>query len=253
MRKTICMLLVLCCVVSLCACGSTEKNKYEGNGFKSPEEAVTNYLNGLKELDFEKMLSSFAWETQAKHYSVKAAHERINAYSPATMPRIPSNNDFLESANMHALRSREINKIYSSIEAYILGSSFPDGKLVPLSNEDEVNAFLQKFNNDKIDKLKKLSNIRFLSPDSVTDGRFTSKNTQEAFLKSSVKYGADEATEIVAIADVGDELLWFCPTVVRYGSKWYIASVSSFTNGILGISGYYDGFACGKEVGELIK
>ena len=50
--------------------------KYEGKGFGTPEEALTCYMEGLKNLDFEQMLIAFAWETQMAHYDFKAYFER---------------------------------------------------------------------------------------------------------------------------------------------------------------------------------
>ena len=67
--------------------------------------------------------------------------------------------------------NREVNSMYYSIEAYCLG--YPDDfpKLISLHTNEEVEEFLKKFSSEKIEKFSKLSNVKFLSPDSITDNR----------------------------------------------------------------------------------
>ena len=106
--------------------------RYEGAGFDTPEDAVACYMNGLKNLDFEQMLSAYAWETLASHYSVEKFLQRIKAYIPTSYVRMPAANDFMVSATLHSLRAGEVRMIYNALEAYILGEDYPDGKTIPL-------------------------------------------------------------------------------------------------------------------------
>lgn len=260
MKRIVCLLLVLCCVLSLCACGdnasssgsNTTIKKYEGDGFDSPEEAVTRYLEGLKEMDYEKMLSAFAWESQISHFSVNAYLKHLKSVQLTYIPRMPSNNDFLFSANVNAIRATQTKYIYDSIEAYLRGYSYNYAKTYTFDKEYEVDEYLALFNKEKIQKLTEMTNIRFLSPDSVTDNKYS--KTKESRDKNLEKYGADEVESVVALADVGEEILFFCPTVVRYGNKWYIASVASDVHSLLSIYNPYYGFICFKgTLHELLE
>lgn len=224
--------------------------KYEGKGFGTPEEALTCYMEGLKNLDFEQMLSAFAWETQMAHYDFKAYFERIRAYQPTMRPRMPSTNDFMFSANVNILRFNQADLIYRSLEQYILGIDSPSkqttGSIIFQKDSDDVAVFLQKFDNGRLDKLSQMSNIRFLSPDDVTEGKFSIENNQKSFIKQTACYGADEAINLVGIANIGGETLYCCPTICRYGDKWYLVSVSSMTSMILGIPTDFLAFICGS-------
>ena len=221
--------------------------KYEGEGFDTPEEALTCYMEGLKNLNFEQMLSAFAWETQIEHYDFKGYFERLRAYQPSMRPRMPSVNEFMFSANVNSLRSYQTDLIYNSIEKYILGEDAPNGMPITFQKDsDEATVFLKKFDNGNLEKLTQMSNIRFLSPDDVTDGKFSSGNNLDFFIRSTVVYGADEAVNLVGLADVGNETLYCCPTICRYGDRWYLVSVSSSTSNILGISIFYQAFTCGN-------
>ena len=216
--------------------------RYEGPGFDTPEDAVACYMNGLKNLDFEQMLSAYAWETLASHYSVEKHIQRIQAYSPTSYARIPATNDFMVSATLHALRAAEVRMIYNALESYILGEDYPDGKLIPLQEEGEVEAFLQKFDNGKLEALTGMSDIIFLTPDLVTNNLFSHEKNQENFKKQTAPYGADEVVNVVAAAFVGDGTIMCIPTVARYGDRWYMVSVSSMTHMILGVDMNHQAF-----------
>ena len=90
-----------------------------------------------------------------------------------------------------------------------------------------------------------MTNIRCLSPDEITENKFSSYKNPENFIKQTACYGADETVNLVGIADVGDETLYCCPTICRYGDKWYLVSVSSFASMLVGLSMDNQAFICG--------
>ena len=246
MKKLISVFLALAILLTaFCAFAEevveTSAIRYEGPGFDTPEDAVTCYMNGLKNLDFEQMLGAYAWETLASHYSVEKNIQRLKAYIPTVSARIPATNDFLVSATLHSLRSYEIRLIYNSLEAYILGEDYPDGKAIPLQEKD-VEAFLQKYDNGKLEALTGMSDIIFLTPDSVTDNKFSLEINQENLKKQTAQYGADEVVNVVAVALISDGTILCMPTVARYGDRWYMVSVNSMTSMILGVDMNHQAF-----------
>ena len=229
---------------------SPDSFKYEGDGFATPEEALTCYMEGLKNLDFEQMLSAFAWETQMEHYSFQTYFERIRAYQLSMRPRMPSTNSFMFSANVNIVRYNQADLIYRSLEEYILGDDSPSrsktGAISFGKDSDDVAVFLKKFENGRLEKLTQMTNIRFLSPDAVMDNKFSAGKNPENFIKQTACFGANEAVNIVGVADVGDETLFCCPTICRYGEKWYLVSVNSFASSIFGVSVNNQAFFCVK-------
>ena len=209
--------------------------KLEGPGFDTPEEALTRYMEGLKNLDFEQMLSAFAWETQAEHYSIEKVINRLKGYTKSLIPRIPFLNDFMLDVNTEVIRSAQIDMIYDALEAYILGEDYPDNQVIRLIDEEEMDVFLKKFNNSRLEKLSGMGEIRFLSPDQVTNNKFSLSNNIKNFQGLTDRYGADETVNIVGIAEIGEEVLCCCPTICRYGEKWYLVSCSSTTDYLIGI------------------
>ncbi len=255
LRRTICLLLAVCCACCFSAFSimpdiwKKQPIVYEGEGFLTPEDAVLCYLDGLKNLDLEQMLSAFAWETQAEHYSVEQYYALIKARVPTTKPRLPADNRFLQTATLHSIRSRETDFIYNAIEAYLLGESNSQyyGKTVPMMDEEAMNAFLQEYDMDRLEKLSLMTNIRFLTPDEFTDGHFSTEQIQSAFAKQTAPYCADEVVNLVAMADLEEGTLLFCPTAARYGDRWYLVSCNSMVQTIMGVLPCYLAFAVVKE------
>lgn len=223
--------------------------RMEGDGFDTPEEAVLYYLEGLKNLDFGQMLRAFAWETQAEHYAVDENLRRISAYLPSIKPRLPGDSEFIRTANLYSLRTVQIDAIYQAMEYCLLQDHYSDLNSAygtKSAKDGTFDAFMEEFNNGRLDKLAGMTNIRFLTPDRVTDGRFSSEKTQKNYARNNAVYGADETVDVPAVADVGDEILFCCPTVARYGEKWYLVSVRSVTGMIIGIDSVSQAFVCGK-------
>ena len=255
LRRAICLLLAVCCACCFSAFSimpdiwKKQPIVYEGEGFLTPEDAVLCYLDGLKNLDLEQMLSAFAWETQAEHYSVEQYFALIRARVPTAKPRIPADNRFIQTATLHSIRSRETELIYNAIEAYLLGETSNEyyGKAVPLQDDDAMNAFLQEFDVERLEKLSRMTNIRFLSPDEFTDGHFSTEQIQSAFAKQTAPYCADEVVNLVAMADLEEGTLLFCPTAARYGDRWYLVSCNSMVQNIMGVLPCYLAFAVVKE------
>ena len=245
-KRILCLfVLVLACVFAAPASG--EGIRYEGPGFDTPEEALTCYVEGIKELDFEKILSAFAWETQASHYSVKKQIERARSFSVSMKPRIPSDHPFAVTANLESLRSLQVDNLYKSLEFLMMGEHYHNNMAVSLREDAEIAAFLDYFDDSRLDLLTGMTNVRFIAPEFVAGGVFLSEKNQEMFAKQTAVYCADEVRNIVALADLENgETFYCCPTIARYGDKWYVVSTSSYISMFLGIDPACQAFFCGK-------
>ena len=142
--------------------------------------------------------------------------------------------------------------IYLSLEKYMLGYDSEAASFAPITfqkDSDDVAVFLKKFDSSRLEKLKQMTNIRFLSPDVITNGLFSAGRNPEHFIQQTACYGADEAVNLVGVADVGDDTFLCCPTICRYGNRWYLVSVSSMAYAILGMDSGFQAFLCGPSDG----
>ena len=218
--------------------------RYEGDGFATPEDAVLAYLAGLKNLDMDRMLGAYAWETQAEHYSFRDLLLRAKGIDPSYVPGMPFTSGLLVSANLEQMRQKQVTAIYQALEMYLLRENHMSNTntySIKFENDAEIEAYFRLFSDSgRLQSLAAMDSIRFYSSDDVTG--FNEKpeagqeRLRELYEKQTRPYGADEVRDIVVLFDAGKETLYAAPTVARYGEKWYLVNVSSYTSGIFGIS-----------------
>ena len=226
--------------VSVLPEGGHKEIRYEGEGFSTPEAAVTYYLEGLRNGSIQQMLSAFAWETQNSRYSLKdyiLRMQSIFAYAPV---RMPGSGELMAGSNLCSLRYQLYRMIYSALRVCLMKDAdqyteLLDGYRVDLKSEEEADGFIRQFDNERDQKLAQLENIRLIAPLSVLP-RYGDEWTGKQLDMYQRIYGADEILETLAVADMGDETLVCDPLLARYGDRWYLVSVSGFAFSILGIS-----------------
>ena len=285
MKKLLCLLL--CCLFILSSCSapsqsgdSTSKDEpapvaadtvpgdtdaapgaeesgsqYEGEGFATPEDAVLAYLEGLKNLDVGRMLGAFAWEIQAEHFRFRDYLLQMKGIDPPAVPGMPFTSDLLVSANLELMQYQQVMLVYQALEMYLLRENHLSNTLtysIKLGNDAEIEAYFRLFSDSgRLQSLAAMDNIRFYSSDDVTGFNGKPERQQESirkyYEKQNRKYGADEVRDIVVLFDAGADTLFFAPTVVRYGEKWYLVDVSSYTSNAFGISTYEQGFCLVPE------
>ena len=217
--------------------------KYEGNGFNTPEDAALCYLAGIKNLNFDQILSAFAWETQVDHFDYKAHITRAKGTDPTYVPGMPAANALLRSAMLEQLRDEQINAICRAIELYVNDELLTSGRpTLMFKTEDEIEEYFQRCDNGKIENLATMENIRFYTSDDLTEGLFSSDKVQRNYLRQNAKYGADEIKDMIVAADIGENTIIIAPTVARYGAQWYLVNVFSTTQSILGIESNRNAF-----------
>ena len=223
--------------------GRHQAFRYEGDGFGTPEEAVIFYMEGLRDRNVQKMLGAFAWETQAARYSVKDNILRNEVIMSSFPVRMPSLTPGLISANCASLRSRQSWNIYQAIRCFVLQDADPEsaaGQLcrnydVRLKTEEEVDAFINAFDNPRTGKLPGMTGLRTVPTEQLLGEKYRSEGTRKQLESYKRIYGADEITDLIGVADLGDETLFCNPLLARYGDRWYLVSVSGIYVYAMGI------------------
>ena len=231
----VCTLLVGC---GLNGMGAKE-TQYEGDGFKTAEDAATSFVEGLRDLNFDKMLKSYAWETQAEHYKYDGMLRRFRAFNPAFAVKLPSDNEFYVSSNVVGLHSKESGLLYMAISYYVMSDDIEFGVNIPLKDDDDINEFLDIYNNEKYKDFTNIKNIRFSTPEEMIGSICPTEEYNKRVEIEGDCYGADEVVCVAVLADVGDKTFYYFPTVARYGEKWYIVSSWSVISEFLGMSAHH--------------
>ncbi len=214
---------------------------WEGNGFSTPEEAVQEYLDGLKELDLGRMLRAFAWETMAERSSMKQALLYYGADQRTIWPGFPRDGRMLSGMNLLQLAERRIEPIRSSLIAFVIGKHLDEDpkwmqmRRILIKTEQEADGFLAWFDWGWADELKTLGNVRISLPEDAFPG-YGSEKLQETREKIRNMYGADEVTDRAAVFSVGGRTYAFAPQILKYGERWYLGNCGGMLSAMLGIS-----------------
>ena len=223
--------------------GDAAREPLEGPGFGSAEEAVTAYLEAMKNGDVEGMLATFAIETYVDEGDPLAYLTRIKTFFPGSAEGLPTGDPYLREL---AVACRYADLVERLCQQYLFFSwpqaygDFNGGGLV-LREESEVEAFLEALSASTFSSaLAEAELVEFVDPATLLE-TYASPANQELLAKLQASYGCDELTDVVARLDVGGEEWYQCMQCARYGERWYNLSQRANIANLLGL----DSFAAG--------
>ena len=206
--------------------------------WKDAESAAQERLEGLKNQNIQQMLGAFAWETQNSRYSLKDYILRMQCVNETAAIRMPAFSSLMAGSNLCSLRYVQANRIQKALRRYVLAeadrfSEFLEGYNVSFDGEEDIDAFIALYDNDRAGKLAGMSGVRFADPASVIP-KYDTEQTKELLGKYRDIYGAEEIRELIGTADLGGETLLFNPILARYGDRWFIVTVQGIAFSLLG-------------------
>ena len=95
-----------CSLAAESAAEETLETKMEGDGFDTPEEALTAYIEAFKKMDMNGMVSVYAMESFLENLDLEALVEKQQVYSFRTRYNyIPQENPYASALNLEKRRS----------------------------------------------------------------------------------------------------------------------------------------------------
>ena len=203
---------------------TTEQNKIEGSGFETPEEAVIWYVEELKSMDIDKMISAYAVESWEDHYQMSKELEVRKQYYGCALPWIDQKNTYARALNLENRRStilEEITHQYLSL----IGSDFYTEKygLIDLYSTDETV-------DELLDRVFPEVEDGFLQ--NITVQNFTTQEDinglcGEESVQGYVEYyreicGAEDFRPIAARLQVDGEDWLISFDAIEYDGRWYL-------------------------------
>ena len=208
----------------------------EGPGYDSPEEAVTAYLEAMKNGDARGMLSTFAIETYVSEMDAQAELERYGAFIPTIGIRVPLGGDYQQQVAVAARYGQLVESLayqwmlFSWPEGY---EAF-DGASVALSEDGDAEAFLAGLaEGDAAALWQEMEVVGFVEPELMSTQY---SDGAESRARQAASHGCDEIVSVVAKLDIGGEEWYQCMDVACYGGKWYNLSFVGYIGHLLGLS-----------------
>jgi hypothetical protein len=190
-------------------------------GFKTPEQAITAFLQGVAQGDIQKTLQACAVNEMSEKFRFDLYTERMgNLFLPA-QALSPSDHPFYVELNKMQLSAQIANQV--KIIAYSL-----------LSSEKVTgSAGIYKMDAERITNFmkdvdpKRLSSLAFQKTGLPDKAGMSSANYLESASKTAAIYGAGESTERVALFSFEQGYYYMGFTLLRYGENWKISSPTS--------------------------
>ncbi len=187
--------------------------------FKTPEDAITTFFEGITQADIEKIYSACAIDETGENFKFDLTIERLGALMPTTS-LAPSNSPLFVQINKDTTKSRIAMQV--KLFAFSLLSSEPiDLSTATVMDGDAARKFAQDVDPSRLSGVKLLK-VGLPGKDIMSNERYIANAK-----RSAATVGADESTERVALFSFegSDYMLGF--TLLRFGDNWKIYTVSS--------------------------
>lgn len=224
MRVSLVVLGLLLLFFSLPVQAESTPATFEGPGFASPEEAVTGYLNALREADVDGILQSFAIELYVDNFDFTAQLQRMGVYlrGPYTMD-LPASHGYTRNLNVY----QRLGTISRMVKDQFLALFLPDHDFsssvsLPRDSEKDVADFVNLLGDATyLDDLATLEIGELLRPSSLV-AEWDSDRIQELLVERAERYGSSQIFSLAAKVKIAEseQLLFF--ETARYGDGWYI-------------------------------
>lgn len=213
MQKKQISILILFLVLFTAGCSRIDTSR---TAFKTPEEAITYYLDGVAQNDIHKILQACAIDEMSGKFKFDLQAERLGSINPEYLS--PTDYSFYSEINK-AYLSSQILKQVKFLSYSLLSSEKIEGTLFR-ADAERVNRFIKEVDPRRLSKLeiKKISAPKA----AVTDARYSEIAAQRAR-----SFGADESTERLVLFSFEQNYYYIGFTLLRYGANWKISDQGS--------------------------
>jgi hypothetical protein len=188
--------------------------------FKTPEEAITYYFEGLAQADARKILQACAINEMSEKFKFDRYTERLRALMPA-FSQAPADYPLYVEANKLQLSSQILNRIKIFAYSLLSKEEVADGKVILMDDTERINNFMKD-----VDP-KKLTRVELKKIDLPNKSLMSNAKYLENAAKLAGSYGADESTERVALFSFEGNDYYLGFTLLRYGDNWKISGQTS--------------------------
>lgn len=199
--------------------------------FKTPEEAITAFMDALKKQDFEAILATTAIDRMSKGFDFVAQSEQIKLIAPYYA--MPASDPFFTSVNK-AIYTGEIARsiqyfTYSLmmmtnnrviVDALTEGTSYTNPNY-PTAARDMFDAV----------QAKRLSEFSISKIGTPSPEKLNSEQQQRLFSRHARNFRGDAATERVALVSFDDLNFLVGFSLIRYGDDWLVERMTSWIAG----------------------
>jgi len=188
--------------------------------FKTPEEAITAYIDAVKKQDFDAVLATTATDHMSTNYDFLAHTDRLKAI--VISGDMPTTDPFFISINKAINAGWSAKRIQFLIYSLMTDTALNDAKTVVLS--EHPTAATDMYAALRTERLSGLAIAKIGLPHPA---QLNGSQAQYSFAREAKMYGADSATERVGLLSFEGRFFLIGFGLIRYGNDWLIEEQAS--------------------------
>ena len=194
--------------------------RLEGNGYRTPEEAVLAYVEAMNRSDARGMLSTFAMESYIDHGNPMAHMEQLRLFNAKTSPfGTPYINDDIRSLAAMARYGSIARDLLFCCASYSISNAEEPAQL---KTAEEIEAFLEPFGQSPLRNLTgNVEFVEWMDPVRMSNGYMADYDTSELKKYNLAVCGGEALTELVAHLKINGRDVYQDMMCVRYAGRWY--------------------------------
>ena len=189
--------------------------------FKTPEETITYYLDGVAQNNLSKILQACAINEMSGKFNFAYHVERLGGVMSPGQFLSPTDYAFYSDINKVTVSSQILSQVKFFAYGLLSSEKVGDGSLILNMDPERVNKFIKDVDPTKLSNIV-VKKISLPNKTLMSDPKYI-----ENAAKSASLYGADESTERVALFSFEQSYYYIGFTLLRYGENWKISSQSS--------------------------
>lgn len=218
-------LAVLLVLIQLGVIGTVRSfSKNQSRWFSSPEDAISFFVNSVRENRFDKAVSAFAAEEIAEGASFSLQLERVGSYYPLMQYNMPEQYAAYEPALLAVGQGKAAESTLQFAASLLLGSSYMETSDFSADSEtakQEISAVMAQLDPSL------LSDLSFVRAD-VIDPDYQNTEDYRAFIDARAEaFGYDAYTEYVALVQIGEQHYAALFAMVSLDGQWKIYEMNS--------------------------
>lgn len=194
---------------------------FAGN-FKTPEDAINAYIEGVKKQDFEEIIGATAADSMSKGFNFVAEVDRLQKLSLLTP--VPSSSALfvaLNKAEFVARVARDVQRLsYGLLIKAEAETKILEGHQIEMDASSAAN-FASSVDTQRLSDLKLLK-VGIPNPEMVNSEKYRSAATRRAKV-----FGADNFSERLALLSFEGHSFAIGFTVLRYEESWSVLDLYS--------------------------
>lgn len=231
------LLLVLCLMLPLCACG--KKASIEGKGYDTPEEAIVAYAEAIKTGDLSKLMATHAVETYVDRYDLEENIERNHVYSYRLDCPMPNDDAYSRDMNI-LLRQASIVQHQECRYLYVaFGEEYDLFRITVGETGDFKNAskLLRQLPQEEwLDILAEMEVGDVADYRDLDIEKSIWKGTQKHVYRDMEKYmGCDEVTGLAVEITLDGKDYYLCADLICYDGVWYVLRAGGTIGTLAGV------------------